>query len=187
MTALVTREKYLDSVRELRAAAEALNGRFSLTQLTWQPGGGEGWSIAECFDHIAVSNNIYLDAMDAALPGAATGPEAGVFHAAGLPSAKFIESLEPLSKRKHSAPMKIRPRATLNPESIFPRFLKSLSRLESLVSATNSKDLNRTRFQNPLVPLVRFTLASGLLIMAAHTRRHLWQAEQVTLAEGFPR
>jgi hypothetical protein len=47
-------------------------------------------------------------------------------------------------------------------------------------------DANRARFKNPFVPLIRFSIATGLFVIAAHDRRHLWQAEQVTRAPGFP-
>ncbi len=40
-------------------------------------------------------------------------------------------------------------------------------------------DLNRIRFKNPFVHLLSFTVGTGLLIILAHDRRHLWQAEQV--------
>jgi hypothetical protein len=33
---------------------------------------------------------------------------------------------------------------------------------------------------------MRLTAAFGLLLMATHERRHLWQAEQVRGAAGFP-
>jgi hypothetical protein len=33
---------------------------------------------------------------------------------------------------------------------------------------------------------VRFSIATGLFVIAAHDRRHLWQAEQVKQAPGFP-
>jgi hypothetical protein len=43
------------------------------------------------------------------------------------------------------------------------------------------------RFRNPFVPLLRFTVGTGLLVINAHDRRHLWQAERVQDAPGFPK
>jgi hypothetical protein len=62
-----------------------------------------------------------------------------------------------------------------------------MERIASLVTSSAGKDLNSVRFRNPLVPLVRFTVSSGFLIIAAHARRHMWQAEQVTHESDFPR
>jgi hypothetical protein len=35
------------------------------------------------------------------------------------------------------------------------------------------------RFPNPLVRGLRFSLATGLHVIAAHERRHLWQAWRI--------
>jgi hypothetical protein len=37
-------------------------------------------------------------------------------------------------------------------------------------------DLASVRFANPFMPAARFSLATGLHIIVAHERRHLWQA-----------
>jgi hypothetical protein len=183
----ITREQYLDSIRQLTASATGLAARFTMTQLTWQPAAGERWSILECLDHIAISNTVYLDAMQTAIGDARPGSSAGVFHTAGLPSSFFARHQEPPPSRKFPAPRKISPRPTLNPEGILPEFLKSMERVTSVVTSSAGKDLNSVRFRNPLVPLLRFTVSSGLLIAAAHARRHMWQAEQVTHEPDFPR
>ena len=47
-------------------------------------------------------------------------------------------------------------------------------------------DLNGTRFVNPFLSLIRFSMGSGFQIIAAHERRHLWQAKQVRGRAGFP-
>jgi hypothetical protein len=182
----LTREEYLDSIRELREAATRLGERFSLNQTTWQPRAGEGWSMLECLDHVAISTGSYLDAMEHAIGNARPGTGASVFRTAGLPSAKFLSSLEPPVRTKLRAPSKIRPRPTLNPEGILPAYLKTMDRVSSLVASTAGKDLNTVRFRNPLFPLLRFTVASGFLILAAHGRRHLWQAEQIVSEPDFP-
>jgi hypothetical protein len=43
-------------------------------------------------------------------------------------------------------------------------------------------DLTGVTFPNPLIPGVRFSLATGLHVLAAHERRHLWQAWRVRRA-----
>ena len=44
-------------------------------------------------------------------------------------------------------------------------------------------DLAGVRFANPFIRGVRFSLATGLHVIAAHERRHLWQAWNVRRAE----
>jgi hypothetical protein len=182
----LTREQYLESIGELRASAVALGTRLSMAQMTWQPGGGEHWSVSECIDHIAISTDILLDAMEPALMGARPGPGAPLFQTSGFLTTKFILEAEPPVRRKLRAPAKIRPRVTLNPEGIMPRFLKSIDRVAAIVVSTAGKDLNAVRFPNPLIPLLKYSVAIGFLVIGAHGRRHIWQAEQALAEPDFP-
>lgn len=183
----MTREEYLESINQIVLRAKELGNRYSLTQLTWQPAGGEAWSIYECFDHLTVSIDIYLAAMEAALLNARTGGADDTFRVRGLIATKLVNSLEPPVQRKFRAPGKMRPRPTLNPEKILPDFLEATNRVAALVKSTAGKDLNSVRFRNPLIPLLRFSVATGFLIAATHARRHLWQAEQIPADPGFPK
>jgi hypothetical protein len=184
----LTREQYVDSIGHLTAAANGLAARLTMSQLTWQPKSGAGWSVVECLDHLAIATDVYLDAMEQGIAGARPGgPEAAVLHTHGWFSTKMVGDLEPPVRSKFPAPGKIRPRPTLIPEGILPQFLKAMNRASTVITNTAGKDLNSVRFRNPLIPVLRFTVATGFLIIAAHGRRHLWQAEQVAQEADFPR
>jgi hypothetical protein len=43
-------------------------------------------------------------------------------------------------------------------------------------------DLAGTLFPNPFVPGLRLSLATGIHVLAAHARRHLWQAWRIRRA-----
>ena len=47
-------------------------------------------------------------------------------------------------------------------------------------------DANRARYRNPFLKVLNFRVSTGLGVIAAHDRRHLWQAEQVRQAAGYP-
>jgi hypothetical protein len=47
--------------------------------------------------------------------------------------------------------------------------------------------VNRIRYRNPFIPLLRFTVGAALEIIAKHTSRHLLQAEGVRQDMSFPR
>lgn len=57
---------------------------------------------------------------------------------------------------------------------------------QSLLDSARGLDLGRLRVTSPVSRLLRIPLGSYLRISVAHERRHLWQAEQVTVAAGFP-
>lgn len=183
----LTRDQYLDSIRDAKAEATEFAEKLTMTQMTWQPRDGAHWSVAECLDHLATSTDFVLDAMGTAVGQARPGANASQFRTAGFLSKKLVCDAEPPPRTKLPSPAKLRPRPTLNPEGILPRFLTAMDRILALVGSTAGKDLNAVRFQLPPIPLLRITAGSGLLLVGAHVRRHLWQAERVTREPDFPR
>ena len=55
-----------------------------------------------------------------------------------------------------------------------------------LIASAAEVDINRATFPNPFLRIIRMRVSTALLTLAAHDRRHLWQAEQVRMAPGFP-
>ena len=56
----------------------------------------------------------------------------------------------------------------------------------SRLEAADGVALDEVRVRSPFVPLIRMDLGTAFTVIAAHQRRHLWQAEQVAAEEGFP-
>ena len=48
-------------------------------------------------------------------------------------------------------------------------------------------DLARIRVSSPVAPWWRFSLGAAFAVLAAHERRHLWQARRVAMLPQFPR
>lgn len=82
------------------------------------------------------------------------------------------------------APEKIAPAKHVD-RSILATFLSSNEDARGLVSRTSEYDVNRVRFKNPFIPLLRFAVGAGLEIVAKHQDRHLLQAEGVRQSAGF--
>jgi hypothetical protein len=59
-------------------------------------------------------------------------------------------------------------------------------RLAQRLGDAKGLDFGRVKVRSPFVPLLRVDLESAFLVVAAHERRHLWQARRVTEEEGFP-
>jgi hypothetical protein len=140
------------------------------------------WSVAECLDHLATANRVYLRAMEPAAQRALTdrrrrrGPAVP-----GIVGGWFARSFEPPVKRhsKRKAPELIRPRVSPSLEDAFGQFLGSQRDVRAFLQKYADIDLAGVRFPNPFVPGLRFSLATGLHVITAHERRHLWQARQV--------
>jgi hypothetical protein len=50
----------------------------------------------------------------------------------------------------------------------------------------NGLDLARARVRSPVGAWLRFSLGAGFALMAAHERRHIWQARRITEMPAFP-
>ena len=86
----------------------------------------------------------------------------------------------PLFRTK--APRKITPRSSPPLGDAAAAFLASQVELQAFLRGFAGIDLAGVTFPNPLVPGVRFSLATGLHVLASHQRRHLWQAWNVRRA-----
>ena len=178
-----------DAERDARAVAAGMIGSMG----TWraQP---ESWSVAECLDHLATGNRVYLSAMqpaaDRALRHGSTRRRPAE---PGLIGGWFVRYLEPPVRAglKTKAPRTIRPRPSPALDEALSAFLDSQAGVRGFLCTYATIDLAGVRFPNPFIPGIRFSLATGLHVIAAHERRHLWQAWRVRrtaeagLTEGF--
>lgn len=174
-------------VSELDAAdrrAESVATGLSPVQLNWQPRQA-AWSIGQCLDHLRIGNEILVPAISAALNSRQSRPVDEI--ALGWFSRWFIRSYiapNPGGKRAR-APSKIEPAKRLEP-SVLAAFLRSTEAARVLVRQASNYDVNHIRYNNPFIPLLRFTVGTGLEIIAKHAGRHLLQAEAVRQSAGFP-
>lgn len=185
-----------DSPAEILALEEALNAaereaRALASGLTeeqgaWRSGPGS-WSVAECLDHLAVANRVYLRAMQPAADRAlAEGRRRRGPARPGLIGGWFVRSLEPPVKTRGKAPQTIRPRTAPALADAVDQFLASQEQVRTFLRKYAHIDLAGVRFPNPFIRGVRFSLATGLHVIAAHERRHLWQASRVREASAAP-
>jgi hypothetical protein len=143
------------------------------------------WSVAECLDHLATANRVYLGAMRPAAERAArAGRRRRGPAKPGLIGGWFVRSLEPPVRpgRRARAPKAIRPRAAPPLHEAIDAFLASQDDVLAFMREYAGIDLAGVRFPNPFIRGVRFSLATGLHVTAAHERRHLWQAWNVRRA-----
>jgi hypothetical protein len=178
-------------IRDLEQALDAVeqDARNLIDGLTpeqgvWRREPGS-WSVSECLDHLATGNRVYLRAME---PAAAQALQRGRRRRAealpGLIGGWFVRTLEPPVKPrfKMRAPKKIVPRPSPTLSDAAAQFLASHDALRAFLTTYADIDLAGVRFANPFIRGVRFSLATGLHVIAAHERRHLWQAWNVRRA-----
>jgi hypothetical protein len=168
-------------IAELQAAdqrAIALARGLSVEQLNWKPR-PESWSVGQCLEHLCLSGEVYLAPIASALNNRQPSPVETI--TPGWFGAWFIRNYiapSPVT-RKAPAPKRIRPLLSVVEPSVLDRFLAANREVRALIERSQRYDVNRIRFANPFVPIIRFTVGTGFEIIAKHEDRHLLQAERV--------
>lgn len=179
--AALTRE--LDSID---ARARQLVADLCETRINWQPDGGRAWSVGQCVDHLAASNRVYVAAIRTAVDRARAKGRPNRPIAPGWLARRFIAVLEPSVGFKVKTPAKTAPASAVRKDEALAAFLQSQDEVRRLIAECATFDPNAARFPNPFVSGLNWTIGAGLRIIAAHDRRHLWQAEQVRHRPDFP-
>jgi hypothetical protein len=166
------------------ARATALAKTLTPEQLNWRPGPGI-WSVGQCLEHLCIANDLYLPAISKAL--AAPRPAIVQEITPGWFGRWFIRNyIEPSAgTRRARAPKQIAPGAQID-AAILQRFLGSNEQVREVIRRASACDVNRVRFRNPFIPVIHFTVGTGLEILSKHQRRHLLQAERVRESVEFP-
>ena len=167
------------------ARAIALAAGLTVAQLNWRSRPGT-WSIGECLEHLSIANEVYVEPMAESLGVAPAGSVDEI--RPGWLGRWFIRTyIEPATQKKRArAPRKIVPRAKEIDSSILDRFIASNATVRDLITRARRHDINRVRFRSPFLPLLRFTVGTGLQVITRHNHRHLLQAERVRQSSEFP-
>jgi len=173
-------EDQLDAAeRDARALAAALAEERG----GWHAETGS-WSVAECLDHLASANRVYLQAMK---EPAIRAREQGRFRRGpatpGFVGRWYVKTMEPPVKAPfRMKPRIVEPRAAAPLANAFASFRTSQDEVRAFLREYADLDLAGVRFSNPFVRGIRFSLATGLHVITAHERRHMWQAWRVRRA-----
>jgi len=166
--------------------ARSLAATLSDGALNWQPNGGKSWSVAQCLDHLAIMNRMYLKALHDAVANNRDqlDPRQAPIRPSGWFMRWFIGTEEPPPKFKLPAPKKLAPPSKLS-GAVVVDFLALQKQLADFVQEWGEADLNDLQVNNPLAP-IQLKADTALLLVSYHNRRHLWQAENVKKNAGFP-
>lgn len=178
----LTSQNVARQLMAIRVRAQALTDGLNEAALNWQADEGHAWSIAQCLDHLVLTDDLYGRALDAAIAGAPKA--AGVAPAQpNLLGRALIWAVEPPARLRVKALPGLMPPSAHVPATLRRRYDESLSRLSGLADRAMTIDASRTRYANPLAGGVKsFNIATGIMVMLAHHRRHLEQAEKVRAA-----
>lgn len=166
---------------ELRRTASRITDGLTPEQLEWKSA-PNAWSIAECLSHLNVTADQYYPAIDRSMRDAR---ERGLVGEGpfryGFLVNQFIRMMEPPARRRMKAPQVFRPRARGLAAEV-PNFFVHQDAIEKRIREANGLDLARAKLTSPVSRLLRMSLGQCFRLLAAHERRHLWQAGNVRRA-----
>jgi len=180
-------EGYLRQIDAVTQDAHALVAGLSDAQFGWRPGTGR-WSVAECLDHLNRSIALTLPAFDRSIADARArelrgrGPFRYGWFAKWL-----VRDMEPPARRRYRTVNRLVPGSDGRTDAVHQEFVALREALARRVRDADGLDLKRAKVQSPVTRLLRMPLGAYFAMILAHDRRHLWQANQVRAAAGFPR
>ena len=180
-------ERLQTEVLKIGTSAHEQFGAFSQQQLNWKPDPNR-WSVAQCFDHLIVSNSAYFPVVESIVNGQ---QKTSVLHRLPiLPKlwAKLlIKSLDPKTTRKLKATAAFQPSSSGLPSSIIDDFVAHQKKLVESMEATSDLNPDRIIISSPVAKVVTYSLMDGFRILVVHEQRHFQQAQRVTEETAFPR
>jgi hypothetical protein len=136
------------------------------------------WSAAECLAHLSISTEMFLPVLRQAIADARKAKKKSKrkprMDLLGRILAWF---LEPPIRKKVKTAQPFVPKSTRAKADAFSEFASLQEKLVDLLREARDADLRR-KVVSPFDKRVRYNLYSAFRIIAAHERRHLWQAEQ---------
>jgi len=169
----------------LKADASKLVSGLRESQFNWRPD-QQKWSMAECLLHLNIVGDRYVRILETVLEQAKTrGFVAHGDFAVGFLGKWILANTEPPPKRRFKAARAFTPSYGQPITAVLPTFLHLQDQLTLEIERAKGLDLGRVKVPAPGLPL-RFNLLLTLEWIAAHERRHLWQARQVRENPAFP-
>jgi len=143
--------------------------------------------VGQCLDHLNATARVYLPEMD---EGIADAIRRGLYAKGPFRYNWFNRMvagrMEPPYRMRTKAPKAFQPPPSRPRQDIMAAFRAYQVQYIDRLRQANGIDLARARVRSPVGKWLRLSLGSGFGLMAAHERRHLWQARSVTKAAGFP-
>ena len=175
----------MDEFRAIAEDTRTVFGSLSEGQLNWRPDETR-WSVAQCFDHLLVSNALMFKSMD----GAIAGRRSPTFwqRVPLLPRIHgwmLVKTQSPQASRRFTAPQPARPAMSAIGRDVIDRFIACQHEAIGRIQSLGDRDADRIMV-SPFASFITYSVRDGYRIIAAHQRRHFEQARRVRETPRFP-
>ena len=168
----------LDQLRENTASVRTLWRSHSPEALTRRPAPAR-WSAAECLAHLNLTNRAYLPRIAAALSDLRSRHlrSSGPFRVSWN-TRLLAYWLEPPSSLRLPSTKPFFPEHNLDPDSVAAEFHSLVEQIATQLRSADGLALDQIQIYSPFAEKMKYNLYSALVIITAHNRRHLWQADR---------
>ncbi len=186
--------------KELNAACTKLLAEFEINaermkdliyplsdrQVNWRPE-YDKWSVLDNLLHINITNQSYLDNILGKLNVLRKAEKPFIQDAEwSILGRFFLYLMEPPYRLRFKAPKKLLPKNPLLREETVLQFMDIHNKIEAMLNQAVYYRLKGLRFYSPGSRHFSWSFVEIVSILAAHERRHLWQAEQIVSLPLFP-
>jgi hypothetical protein len=185
-TTTLTQEERDKGIAELEGSKKMfLDATKGLSPAQWSfKSAPDRWSIAECADHIALSEGFIFGLVSTKIVAGPLTPEKR--SATAGKDDKLVAMLQDRT-HKATAPEPLDPTKTvLTPEESTKRFLESRAKTEEFIKTTQ-EDLRDHMFDHPVPAIGTLDGYQWVLLISGHTRRHTLQILEVKADPNFPK
>jgi hypothetical protein len=177
---------YLRQIDEIDADAGNLLTGLTEDQFHWSPTSAR-WSIAQCLVHLVIVGRRYLPILDETIDTARADHlmGRGPFRY-GFVERWVVRATEPPPRIRLKTPASARPPDNQPLAGVVANFLAVHDEMRKRIQAAKGLDLARAKVASPYTKSFRMGLGPCFAFLAAHERRHLWQAWQVRNHDLFP-
>ncbi len=138
-----------------------------------------GWSPAECAMHLNTTSNALVPILNAALDGAKEYCECSSRHPRFDPVGwLLLKSIEPPYRLRMKTPPTFVPSAIAPKHEVLERWEDSQASIIATLERGDAYPLGNIFIRSPFEARMKYSVYSAFRIIAAHQRRHLWQAER---------
>lgn len=145
------------------------------------------WSMLDCIGHLIAIGDAYMQRIEHTLAKTADrvdsrgdGKTDRVRYS--MIGRYMIRQMEPPPGLKFKSPRTYQPQSVGGIEETRMHFLTLQSEMLRLLDRLAAQRTPRTLMSSPVIPVIILPLPDWFGLVAAHARRHLWQAEQAKLA-----
>jgi hypothetical protein len=158
--------------------AQALVHSAGAEFCTQRPSPGS-WSVAECLEHLNISADAYFPVWQQVIANA--GPrktELNAPYRTDFWGRLLSWILEPPARIRSKTPTSFEPEASTTVDAALSGFLERQQRMIATLHRCRGRSIDHVRMSSPVDRRIRYSIWSSFVIVAAHQRRHLWQAGQ---------